>query len=147
MVRPTTRLPPDRRRGIVMLDVLVGLALVSALAATLILLASRQRRVSVGLADVRAAGRAAEAALADLQAGRPPTPGPGEAVEVVRAATGGADAAPAGRAWVTVKATMNGRTASLTGLVPDGEALQAGVRQAPPTAGRPTTLPEGGPRP
>jgi hypothetical protein len=130
-----------------MLDVLVGLALVSALAATLIVLSGRQRRVSDGLADVRAAGRAAEAALADLQAGRPPKAVPGEGLAFARATTEGADAVPAGRAWVTVRATVNGRSAALIGLVPDGEALKGALRQSPATAAGPTTRPRGGPQP
>jgi type II secretory pathway pseudopilin PulG len=106
-----------------MVDVAVGMALVAVLAAALLATLARQQRASQQLANFRAAARVAEDALSDLQIDRPPRlSAPGRDVQVVRVP---ADSAPPGRAWVEVRATVGGRSASLLGLVPDGPNLRS----------------------
>src|SRR5687767_15362222 len=114
-----------RRNGVFIADAVIGIAIVAVLSVSLIGVLGRRRQAAQKLSDLREATRAAEAALTDLQAGRPvrAATAPGFAVRVTPSpvATGTAAApAPAGRAWVDVEATVGGQRATLTGFAPAG---------------------------
>ena len=99
-----------------MIDVIAGLLILVVLTATLATSLARQDRAAQKLADSRAATRLAEQPLPALQTGRaPPTPEEGTAIDIVPLEPGDA-APPAGRAWVRVTVTRNGRSSSLIGL-------------------------------
>ena len=121
-----------RRNGYFIADAVIGIAIVAVLAVSLMGVLGRRRQAAQNLSDFREATRAAEAALTDLQAGRPPrASASGSTIRVTPApvATGSAAApAPAGRVWVEVEATVSGQRATLTGLAPAGATTQ-------PTAG------------
>ena len=110
-----------RRRGMMLADAAIALALVATLATVLVVLTSRHSRASRELAATRAALRLAEAALADMQAGKPPPQG----LQVRRLTT------PSGAAgvWVEATASIDGQPATLIGLVPEPAAPPAGGRQ------------------
>jgi hypothetical protein len=93
-----------------MLDALLGLFLIVAIAAALGLVVSNQRRAAIATANGRDAVRRAEAALISLQAGQPAVSG----VDVKQID------APSPRGWVWVRATGQSGThrAELIGLVP-----------------------------
>jgi hypothetical protein len=103
------------RRGFFMADVLTATAIVAALAASMFVLLARANNVSRKMAGSRAATRAAESLLADLQSARPVMPEPGQEM-AVRPEPGGA--AVPGYAWVRVTATVAGQSAEVVGLVP-----------------------------
>ena len=73
------------------------------------------------MSDSRAAARAAESALAILQAERPLGTPPGLTIHVPPEPSG---AAIRGQVWVRVSATVADQSAELVGLVPDGPALR-----------------------
>ncbi len=104
------------RRGWVLLEVLMGMIIVSILGAILGGGAAMHQRGLKHLADTRAASRLAESALLSMQSGQTPhaaSPGaPGPAVRELSPAD------VAGMSWVEVRATVHGRAASLVGLVP-----------------------------
>ena len=113
------------RRGFFELDVVAGLAILAALTLALAAVLGRQHRASEKLADTRAAVQVAEAALADLRAGKAVRPAPDEdtGVELSEEGAAGADR------WVRVTVTVRGGRASLAGLVPKaGRAPTGGAR-------------------
>ena len=109
------------RRGLLIADVIIALSVVSILAGTLSVLVWQTVKLKQSQGDFRAAVRAAESALANLQVLRRPAPLDGEVI-VVQAEPDGI--APPGRQWVRVVATFDGRNAELVGLVPDGPMLR-----------------------
>ena len=106
-----------RRRGIMLIDVVLGLALLATIAVLLSATVGRYGEATERLAASRAALRAAENVLTDLQRGQTP-----------QAATDGrirwnvrrmeSSAPPAGHVWVEVRVVHGTRSATLTGLVP-----------------------------
>ncbi|HWE96854.1 MAG TPA: hypothetical protein VG269_23035 [Tepidisphaeraceae bacterium] len=97
-------------------DAIIGMAVLGTVMVVLLIGMSREHRSAETLSQSRRAVRAAEAALADLQAGRMM---PAEFDGAVLHAQDAASAAtPAGFHWVEVRATIGGRQATLAGLVP-----------------------------
>ena len=129
-----SRMPPCRpgRTGFFLADAVIGLALLAILSVALISIVRRERRAATVLSDQREATGAAEAVLSGLQARLPPAPG----TDVRLTPSPGGDPV-AGQAWVEVRATVRGRSASVVGLVPE-DALPAHAAPAPqPTKGAP----------
>jgi len=108
------------RRGWVFVDVLMGMILITLIAAMLAAAAGWQQRALLHLADARAAGRTAESALLSMQSGR--ALAPGSKVHVRRLAD---PSNIPGEIWVQVDADQGGRAATLVGLVPQN-AVPAG---------------------
>jgi hypothetical protein len=106
----------SRHRGIFMLDALLGLFLIVAIAAALGAVTSSQRRAAIIAANDRAAVRQAEATLILLQC-RQPVQSDGK---ILRLDT----PAPAGWEWVQATGRCGSRSAILVGLVP----LNRGVK-------------------
>jgi len=103
------------RRGFFSADVIGAVMLVSVTAVMLAVAVSRGQRASARLADSRAAVNLAEKTLVALQAGLTTPDAPaGAKVQVEKVE---APETPKGLAWATVTAQVNGRSASLTGLV------------------------------
>lgn len=96
-------------RGLMVLDVVWGIVLATALLMALTVAVVKQDKAQLQRARARAASRAAEDALLALQAHQPLPPG--ATVEHL------ADAAPAGHTWIRVHVTTDGRPASLVGLI------------------------------
>jgi hypothetical protein len=109
-----------RRRGWVFVDVVMGLILVGLTGTMLAAAGTWHYRLLKHLADSRAATRAAESALISIQAGEPVDQGK----FAVRQLPTASDAL--GMQWVEVSATVDGRSASLVGLVP-ASAVHGGV--------------------
>lgn len=108
---PTNR---NDRRGFLIIDMLIGLTLLGTLATVLAIGVRSQQKGAAHLAESRAALRAAEAALIDLQSGaNQPTPRRGVTVRVTDDPT---TPASAGHRWVRIEAICNGRSATLYGL-------------------------------
>jgi hypothetical protein len=103
------------RRGFFSADVIGAIILVSITAVLLAAAVHHTQRGSARLADSRAAVNLAEQTLIALQAGLTVPKAPeGAKVQIEMSdAPGAAD----GLAWATVTAQVNGRSASLTGLV------------------------------
>jgi hypothetical protein len=99
------------RRAFIAIDFIVGFALLAFLGTLLVISLSKMHRSSDRMAEDRAMFRDAESALLDLQSGKS-----NEAKDVKFRPIAGD--APAGRAWVEVTLTRDGREASLAGLVP-----------------------------
>ena len=102
-------------RGFLIMDMLIGMTLLGVLALVLAVSVRSQQKGAAHLNDSRAALRAAEATLIDLQTG---------AKELaarhgvsIRVTDQNSAAAPIGYRWVRVEATCNGRVATLDGLV------------------------------
>jgi hypothetical protein len=100
------------RRGILLLDTLLGMFILILLATVLVVTASRARKLDEALARGRSATRLCEVAMADLLAGHAPTADARIRVRRLSAA------APSGFAWVEVEAAVDGARRSLTGLAP-----------------------------
>lgn len=119
-----------------MADAVMALVIVGLLAAAMSVALGRQARATQRLADERAATWAAERVLSGLQSGGARD----EQVDVdgagirIESAEGGK--APAGHAWVRVRADVNGRQATLVGLVP-GDSVDGGPAPAPAGKGGP----------
>ena len=106
---------PRPKRAFMGADVLIGLAIVITLMATLAVAVTRQTRAARQLAESRAAVRLAEATITALQSGQPAPAAPvGAKVTVWRVES---VKAPPGTAWATVSVTLDGRTRDLAGLV------------------------------
>ncbi len=114
-----------KRRGFVMADILLGLAIVGLLAIGLTVVLNRQERASQILADSRDATRLAERAVTALQSGRPLPPDDAQQQTGVRRLP---DPAPTGQAWVEVSARVRGREVSLVALIPASSAPAGGER-------------------
>ena len=99
-----------------MIDIITGLIILMVLLVTLTAAMARQRRGEQKLADTRSAMRLAEQTATALQLGQsPPAPGEGETIEVlaIQPAEG-----IAGKSWVRIRVTQNGRTATLVAVAP-----------------------------
>ena len=101
------------RRGFFSIEVIGAMGLVVTLALILAVAVGRQRKGSDRLAESRAAVNLAERSLTALQTGEDLPQQEGASVKVEPIAT----PAPKGLAWASVTASINGRSASLTGLV------------------------------
>ena len=101
-----------QRPGWVFIDILMSLILIGLLATMLAAGANWHHRALTHLAESRAAFRLAESALISLQAAQPID----SSKFTCRQLSPSPDL-PA-MTWVQVTATVNGRSATLTGLVP-----------------------------
>ena len=116
-----------RSGGFFIFEMIIGLGLLALAAFVLIMATSRVHLASSVMADSRAATRAAEAALSQLQAGRPMgAPDPDAPVQV-----GPAPAATPDDSWqwVEVTAAVRGQRRTLIGRVPRD------IAQTSPTQG------------
>jgi type II secretory pathway pseudopilin PulG len=111
-----------RRRGWVFLDVVMGIMIVAILAAILGFAAATHQRGLKHLADSRSATRLAESALISMQSGQSPSiPANVEGKpSTSNLAFHELPASPdvPGNVWIELDAAVNGRQASLVGLVP-----------------------------
>jgi hypothetical protein len=114
---------------------LTATAIVAALAVSMFVLLARANQVARKMAGSRAATRAAESQLADLQSAKPLLPEPGQEVTVHPEPAGGA---VPGYAWVRVTATVAGQSADIVGLVPDGPGLHRAQAAIPTTEPNPS---------
>lgn len=108
---------PQWRRGFFIYEMIIGIGILAVAALVLFVATTRTHVASSRLADARAATRAAEAALINMQAGLPPGDVDKE-THVQVAPVASAPAAPDGWHWVEVTASVRGQTRTLTGLVP-----------------------------
>jgi type II secretory pathway pseudopilin PulG len=103
-----------RRRGFLLIDAVVAMGIILLLTLVLTVAVTRQQRTTAKLADTRDAVRLAEQTLTALQAGEPaPAPPEGSVIDILPA---GPVKEAAGLAWVTVRVTHHGRSATLVGL-------------------------------
>jgi hypothetical protein len=101
-------------------DVAAGFTILIVLGLAFSVALAGRDRASRKLANTRAAWRLAERAMVELQGSRPsPTPADGERVEVAPV-----DGTPpaTGKAWVQLRAVVQGQSASLYGAVPVASA-------------------------
>ena len=118
---------PARSHGYFVLDAIVGLVILIALASVLAVAVNQQAAASRKLADRRAAQRAAEATLLALQTGQPASAETaGSAATVVTALD---SPAPVGWRWVRVERRSGDSSpvVSLLGLVPNEVAKGQGT--------------------
>ena len=111
------------RRGFLVADMLVALAIVALLAAIMAATLGKQAKASIKFSQTRAAMRLAEAAMADMQTGQSPSPPQAGTLGVRRMP---AQTQPAGMAWVEVTVQLEGGRAALLGLVGEGIAAKTG---------------------
>ena len=103
-------------RGFFSAEAIVALALLAFIMILLAVALGRQQKVLNRVADSRAALRIAEATLTAMQTHRiAPTAAPASAVRIIKLDT---PCECSGYAWAKVQATVNGRSASLVGVVP-----------------------------
>jgi hypothetical protein len=108
-----------KRRGIMMTDAVLGLALLAMVAALLAVTVARHVQANERLAGSRAAMRYAERVAGDLQLGQAPP----ASEEHARWQVKPLDApAPRGQVWVEVRVTTRGREATLVAVVPASAA-------------------------
>ncbi len=103
-----------RRSGIILADVVLGLLIVAATGALLSATTSHHRKASERLAASRAAVRAAERVLSDLQLGQAPAASNENLKWELRPLEA---AAPSGHAWVEVRVVHRERSTSVTGII------------------------------
>ena len=105
-----------RRRGIMLTDAVLGIALLVTIGVVLSSTVARHGKATERLSASRAALRAAERVMTDLQLGQAP-PASDEATrwQVTRLES---PAAPRGQVWVEVRVEHRGRSATLNGIVP-----------------------------
>ena len=103
-----------RRRGIMLIDVVLGLALLATIGVLLSATAGRYGMATQRMSDSRAALRAAEHVLTNLQRGQAPPASDTRIRWVVRRLE---SPAPGGHVWVEVHVVHRERSATLTGLV------------------------------
>ena len=102
------------RRGFLFIDAIVALGLLTSVAMLLVVARSGLTKATRQADDRRAAVRIAERYLVEAALAKsPPATQPVADVRVNELST----AAPAGWKWVTVRATVNGRSSELTGLI------------------------------
>jgi len=110
----------SHRHGVIMLDTLIGLSLVSLLMIGLIFAAAQQQRAARRLETQRALTHRAEAAISRMQAGQPPTlDDPTHTDTTIEISPVANAEATAGRVWVKVTAREAAQSASLTALAPE----------------------------
>lgn len=105
-------------RGFFIYEMIIGMGILAVAALVLFVATTRTHLASSRFADARAATRAAEAALVNLQAGLPP----GEVdkdTHVQVAPVPSSPGSPAGWYWVDITATVRDQARTLTGLVPE----------------------------
>jgi type II secretory pathway pseudopilin PulG len=107
-----------RRPGFFMTDAIVGFIVIGVLGWVLVVAITKSSGAQRRLNDSAAALTTAEQVLAIMRQGQAPPQNLGEAKVEVRAAEGGK--AVAGQRWVEVVVSLNGRTGTLVGLVPEG---------------------------
>jgi type II secretory pathway pseudopilin PulG len=107
------------RRGIFVMDAIVGLVIIGALATAIAVALTQYRRADRRLSDTRTAARLCERTLVDLSAGLKPA-----ADGRVKWQALALKDAPAGYAWIEVSATADTGRASLLGLVPASAAVE-----------------------
>lgn len=113
-----------RRRGIMFTDVVLGLALLATTGVLLSATVRRHGQAMQRLSGSRAAHRAAERVMTDLQLGRTPPASDDEQRtrwEVRRLES----PAPRGQVWVELRVVHRERSATLTGVVPAASAKGA----------------------
>ena len=99
---------------------MIALGIVAVLAVSVLVILSRSGRITSTMSDSRTSARAAESALASLQAERPVNVPPDATIDI-RGEPGAA--AVAGHVWVRVTTAYAGRSSELIGLVPDDPRL------------------------
>jgi type II secretory pathway pseudopilin PulG len=122
-MRRSTQFNSPRRRGFMMLDVLIGIILLGALLSVLGISANLRNRAAVRMASQRAAMQLAEKALADLQRGATTAPADSQDSVVVHRSGQRIGALE----WVQVIASHEGRKASLSGLAPATQPATGGA--------------------
>ena len=118
-----------RRGGYLLIDVMMGIAIVGVMAIAMAVAADHQRRASRRLADYQTTVRLAEQVLTDMQLGRPVVVVDQGVSVTVQRVDGGAPIP--GQAWVQVTATRAPHVARLVGLAPVG-AIPSGRVEASP---------------
>ena len=104
-----------QRRGFFTADFMIGLGLTMIVGTLLVVAVNRQSRGTDRLAQTRAAVSLADRTITALQTGDAvPQAGEGEKIEVQKLDT---PSGVKGMAWAAVKTQVNGRSATLTGLV------------------------------
>jgi len=104
------------RRGIMLLDSMIGLGIIAVLIIVLSVAMTRQQRASRALAERRVAIRAAEAALSRMQTGQSFPEGLFDAHLTLQTLPD--RSTPAGYQWVRIEAKVNRQQSDLIGLVP-----------------------------
>jgi hypothetical protein len=99
-----------RTRAFFLADAVVGLTLIGLIAGMLAVAFHTQQVVMLRLADDRNATNLARATLAAMEQGQRPPTDPRVEISPISAV--------AGRNWVRIQATANGRTEQLIALVP-----------------------------
>jgi type II secretory pathway pseudopilin PulG len=116
---PAKNCPFRARRGFFLIDSIVGFILIGALGLILVIAITTSSRAHRRLDDSAAATVAAEQAAALLRDQKPAPQSIGEAAIKIQPAEGG-QAIP-NHKWVQITATRNGRSTTLTALVPEGK--------------------------
>ena len=111
-------------RGFLVLDALLGLALIATASLVLLGTIKHERAAELRLTDSRSAVHLAEHALMNLQHGQPVPALSPDTQLTIRSATGGS--APAGYVWVKVEAAVHGQHRQLFGVIPAGSLPTAG---------------------
>jgi type II secretory pathway pseudopilin PulG len=114
------------RRGIFIAETITAIGLIALIGVLLAVAVGRHHRGSDRLAESRAAVNLAEDALTALQAGQAiGQSAPGISVKVEKLDT---PASVPGMVWATVQTQVNGRGATITGLV-RADALREGAQK------------------
>ena len=111
------------RRGIIVADIMMGLALLAATAVVLAVAMSREQLAAARLADAREATRIGETVLIHLQTNLPAPQQDPQTQVVIRDCDG---AGLPGHHWVDVTVSVRGRSRSVAGLVTGKGATPAG---------------------
>jgi type II secretory pathway pseudopilin PulG len=114
----TKRFQPGRRRGIFLIDAVVGFLLIGVLGLMLVIAITTSSRAQRRLDDSAAATTAAEQAIALLREGQAAPQTLGGAQVRVRPAPGAQEIK--GAQWLEVTATREGRAATIVALIPKG---------------------------
>ncbi len=109
------------RRGFMVLDAVLGLSVVAAIATLLIVSSSAEQRAMQKLRGTRSAGAIAESAMVELQQSRRLPPDNADTHLALRRLL---TRAPAGQVWVEISVTHEAGRAELVGLVPAPLALE-----------------------
>jgi hypothetical protein len=104
-----------QRRAFFAADLIIALGLTVTVGTLLVVAVSRHNRGADRLAETREAVSLAENTMIALQTGQPiPHAAQGQKIQVQKLDT---PSGVEGMAWATVKTVVNGRSATLTGLV------------------------------
>ena len=113
------------RRGIVLLDVLIGIILLGSLLTVLAVSTNLRNRAAARMAAQRGAVQLAEKALSDLQRGTNTQPADHAGTVAVRYSGKRIGTLE----WVQITANHDGRSAALTGLAPSTQPARDGGAQ------------------